>query len=108
CLGHRPRRRRGRCWARGQPSATRTRRSPVPDAESAQACRRFRILPRMTDATERPLAPGGPTRAPTSTRRAVLNTIRGSAGNLVEWYDVYVYTVFATYFEAQFFDKNDT
>src|SRR5258708_16752374 len=50
----------------------------------------------------------GPTRAPTSTRRAVLNTLRGSAGNLVEWYDVYVYTVFASYFEAQFFDKNDT
>src|SRR3954463_11108018 len=49
----------------------------------------------------------GPTRAPTSTRRAVLNTIRGSAGNLVEWYDVYTYTVFATYFEAQFFDKSD-
>ena len=49
----------------------------------------------------------GPTRAPTSTQRAVLNTIKGSAGNLVEWYDVYVYTVFATYFEAQFFDKND-
>jgi len=34
--------------------------------------------------------------------------MRGSAGNLVEWYDVYVYTVFATYFEAQFFDKADT
>src|SRR3954469_3862052 len=50
----------------------------------------------------------GPTRAPTSTRRAVLNTIKGSAGNLVEWYDVYVYTVFASYFEGQFFDKNDT
>ncbi len=49
----------------------------------------------------------GPTRAETSTRRAVLNTVRGSAGNLVEWYDVYVYTVFATYFEAQFFDKAD-
>ena len=49
-----------------------------------------------------------PTRAPTSTRRAVLNTIRGSAGNLVEWYDVYVYTVFASYFEAQFFDTSDT
>lgn len=41
------------------------------------------------------------------TRRAVWNTIRGSSGNLVEWYDVYVYTVFATYFEAQFFDKAD-
>ncbi len=38
----------------------------------------------------------------------MLNTLRGSAGNLVEWYDVYVYTVFASYFEAQFFDKNDT
>src|SRR3954469_11191836 len=49
----------------------------------------------------------GPTRAPTSTRRAVLNTIKGSAGNLVEWYDVYVYTVFAMYFEAQFFDPSD-
>lgn len=41
------------------------------------------------------------------TRRAIGNTIRGSAGNLVEWYDVYVYTVFATYFEGQFFDKAD-
>ncbi|CAN5621883.1 MFS transporter [soil metagenome] len=50
----------------------------------------------------------GPTRAPTNTRRAVLNTVKGSAGNLVEWYDVYTYTVFATYFEAQFFDKADT
>lgn len=49
-----------------------------------------------------------PTLARTSTRRAVLNTVKGSAGNLVEWYDVYIYTVFATYFEAQFFDKNDT
>src|ERR1700742_877137 len=61
----------------------------------------------MNDETT-PSALTGPTRAPTSTRRAVLNTIRGSAGNLVEWYDVYVYTVFASYFEAQFFDKNDT
>lgn len=44
------------------------------------------------------------------TRRAIWNTIRGSSGNLVEWYDVYVYTVFATYFEAQFFgeDANST
>src|SRR4051795_2491569 len=41
-------------------------------------------------------------------RRAIWNTIRGSSGNLVEWYDVYVYTVFAPYFEAQFFDKNDS
>ncbi len=49
-----------------------------------------------------------PTQAPVSTQRAVLNTVKGSAGNLVEWYDVYVYTVFATYFEAQFFDPDDS
>jgi MHS family alpha-ketoglutarate permease-like MFS transporter len=55
----------------------------------------------MSDATT------GPTRAETSTKRAVLNTLRGSAGNLVEWYDVYVYTAFAPFFEAQFFDKAD-
>ncbi|SPX86475.1 MFS transporter [Mycobacteroides abscessus] len=41
------------------------------------------------------------------TRRAIWNTIRGSSGNLVEWYDVYVYTVFAMYFEKQFFDDSD-
>jgi MFS transporter, MHS family, alpha-ketoglutarate permease len=49
----------------------------------------------------------GPMRVPVSTGRAVLNTIKGSAGNLVEWYDVYIYTVFAVYFEAQFFDSAD-
>ena len=48
-----------------------------------------------------------PESSPAETRRAVWNTVRGSAGNLVEWYDVYVYTVFATYFESQFFDKSD-
>ena len=42
-----------------------------------------------------------------ATRRAIWNTIRGSLGNLVEWYDVYVYTVFASYFENKFFDEAD-
>lgn len=37
--------------------------------------------------------PSRPSQA--ETRRAIWNTIRGSSGNLVEWYDVYVYTVFA-------------
>ncbi len=44
-------------------------------------------------------------------RRSISNTLKGSAGNLVEWYDVYVYTVFALYFESQFFsaaDQNST
>lgn len=51
------------------------------------------------------------TTIPTSLRRSVSNTLKGSAGNLVEWYDVYVYSVFAVYFESQFFaadDKNST
>ncbi|MEL5991633.1 MFS transporter [Microbacterium phosphatis] len=43
------------------------------------------------------------TTIPTSLRRSVSNTLKGSAGNLVEWYDVYVYSVFASYFESQFF-----
>ncbi|KUI04887.1 alpha-ketoglutarate transporter [Mycolicibacterium acapulense] len=48
-----------------------------------------------------------PRSTPAETRRAIWNTIRGSSGNLVEWYDVYIYTVFASYFEAQFFDESE-
>lgn len=51
------------------------------------------------------------TATPTTLRRSISNMLKGSAGNLVEWYDVYVYSVFATYFESQFFaadDKNST
>lgn len=50
-------------------------------------------------------------RQPASLARSVSNTLKGSAGNLVEWYDVYVYSVFASYFESKFFrpeDKNAT
>ncbi len=48
---------------------------------------------------------------PHDLRRSISNTLKGSAGNLVEWYDIYVYSVFATYFESKFFspgDKNAT
>lgn len=44
---------------------------------------------------------------PPSTKRAVYNTVRGSLGNLVEWYDVYVYTVFASYLESSFFAEGE-
>lgn len=47
------------------------------------------------------------THAPASLRRSVSNTLKGSAGNLVEWFDVYVYSVFASYFESQFFAEDD-
>ena len=40
-------------------------------------------------------------------RHAARNTLRGCLGNLVEWFDVYTYTVFVTYFEGQFFDPAD-
>lgn len=62
----------------------------------------------MSTMTQRPPGPGGAsTRSSTTMRRAVSNTLKGSAGNLVEWYDVYVYSVFASYFESQFFSKDD-
>lgn len=57
----------------------------------------------MTASTAAP----APRSSPAETRRAIWNTLRGSSGNLVEWYDVYIYTVFATYFEGQFFDSSD-
>lgn len=44
---------------------------------------------------------------PTQLRRSVSNTLKGSAGNLVEWYDVYVYSVFASSFEHHFFSPDD-
>lgn len=65
----------------------------------------------MSNPATTAAGPETPTSSPAATRRAILNTLRGSSGNLVEWYDVYVYTVFATYFENQFFDsaeKNST
>ncbi|MBN6778748.1 MFS transporter [Pseudoclavibacter alba] len=45
--------------------------------------------------------------APTSTARAIGNTLKGSLGNLIEWYDVYAYSVFQTYFKDQFFAPED-
>lgn len=44
---------------------------------------------------------------PSDLRRSVSNTIKGSSGNLVEWYDVYVYSVFAASFEHHFFSPDD-
>ena len=35
------------------------------------------------------------------------NIIGGSAGNLVEWYDWYIYAAFALYFAPVFFPQDD-
>ena len=46
--------------------------------------------------------------APHSPRRRFRNIVGGSAGNLVEWFDWYVYSAFALYFAHIFFPKVDS
>jgi MHS family alpha-ketoglutarate permease-like MFS transporter len=61
-------------------------------------------------ATARPSARGRvPVRDPApGGRQSVLkNIVGGSAGNLVEWFDWYVYSAFALYFAQSFFPKGD-
>jgi MHS family alpha-ketoglutarate permease-like MFS transporter len=43
----------------------------------------------------------------TDTRRRVWAIVGGSSGNLVEWYDFYVYSFTALYFASEFFPKGD-
>ncbi|MEU9225591.1 MFS transporter [Streptomyces massasporeus] len=40
-------------------------------------------------------------------RRVVSNILRGSIGNLIEWYDWYAYTAFSVYFASVFFPAGD-
>ena len=40
-------------------------------------------------------------------RHRLRNIVGGSAGNLVEWYDWYVYSIFGIYFAQAFFPKGD-
>ncbi|ONI84220.1 alpha-ketoglutarate transporter [Actinosynnema sp. ALI-1.44] len=42
-----------------------------------------------------------------SERRVVGNVVRGSIGNLIEWYDWYAYTAFSIYFASTFFPQGD-
>ncbi|MFB9903882.1 MFS transporter [Allokutzneria oryzae] len=59
----------------------------------------------MSVETRPSAQPGDPSH---SERRVVGNVIRGSIGNLVEWYDWYAYTAFAIYFSGAFFPKGNT
>jgi MHS family alpha-ketoglutarate permease-like MFS transporter len=43
----------------------------------------------------------------TAASRRLKNIVGGSAGNLVEWFDWYVYAAFALYFAPAFFPKGD-
>jgi MHS family alpha-ketoglutarate permease-like MFS transporter len=44
---------------------------------------------------------------PADVRRRLRSIFSGSVGNLVEWYDWYVYSAFALYFAKSFFPKGD-
>ncbi|WP_455475175.1 MFS family transporter [Bartonella sp. B17] len=44
--------------------------------------------------------------APHDTRRRILSIISSASGNLVEWYDFYVYAFTSIYFSSQFFPSN--
>lgn len=41
-------------------------------------------------------------------RRIAGNILKGSLGNMIEWYDWYVYAAFAVYFSTDFFPSGDT
>src|SRR5260370_2391279 len=43
----------------------------------------------------------------TETRRRIWAIVGGSSGNLVEWYDFYVYSFTALYFASEFFPAGD-
>lgn len=43
----------------------------------------------------------------TETRRRIWAIVGGSSGNLVEWYDFYVYSFTALYFASEFFPEGD-
>src|ERR1700747_3219363 len=43
----------------------------------------------------------------TDTRRRIWAIVGGSSGNLVEWYDFYVYSFTALYFASEFFPSGD-
>ena len=49
----------------------------------------------------------GPADSRADTRRRVMAIIGGSSGNLVEWYDFYVYAATALYFAPSFFPSSD-
>ncbi|CAJ0786990.1 Alpha-ketoglutarate permease [Ralstonia condita] len=52
-------------------------------------------------------APARDKDTPQDVRRRLRSIFSGSIGNLVEWYDWYVYSAFALYFAKSFFPKGD-
>ncbi|MEE8671138.1 MAG: alpha-ketoglutarate transporter, partial [Heyndrickxia coagulans] len=42
-----------------------------------------------------------------TSRHVTANIFKGSLGNLIEWYDWYVYSAFAVYFSSEFFPEGN-
>ncbi len=57
-------------------------------------------------STSLPAVPAGPEDTRT-TRSRIIAIVAASSGNLVEWFDFYVYSFTAIYFAASFFPKGD-
>jgi MHS family alpha-ketoglutarate permease-like MFS transporter len=54
------------------------------------------------------IAPGrDDAKTPLEVRRRIFSIVGAATGNLVEWYDFYVYAFTAIYFSAEFFPKED-
>ena len=54
-----------------------------------------------------PAVPAGPEDTRTTHSR-IIAIVAASSGNLVEWFDFYVYSATSIYFAASFFPKGDT
>src|SRR5262249_10623594 len=68
----------------------------------SNAC--FRVPQRSREATMATLVPARThSTGSTETRRRIWAIVGGSSGNLVEWYDFYVYSFTALYFASAFF-----
>ncbi|WP_423199506.1 MULTISPECIES: MFS family transporter [unclassified Cupriavidus] len=60
----------------------------------------------MTDISSSATA-AGPAPSPEETRKRVFAIVAASSGNLVEWFDFYIYAFCAIYFAPSFFPKSD-
>ena len=61
----------------------------------------------MSRSTIENVAPAYPEDSLADARRRIKAIFIGSIGNLVEWYDFYVYAAFSLYFAASFFPSSD-
>ena len=62
----------------------------------------------MDNSNTLPLGSAAVAAQPRTTASRIKSIFSGSVGNMVEWYDWYVYAAFSLYFAKAFFPKGDT